>query len=88
METDPHQRVGCGYAGITEILCHERQCCYDDSIPDVTHCFQTAACAIDPPLRVECGYAGITPDECHEIGCCFDANDATRWCYQKASKSM
>ena len=84
---DAAYRRECGYEGIDIATCHARGCCYDGSVPDTFHCFQTPACAIDAVLRVECGYGGITMDECLELGCCYEANDnAPRDCYQKASK--
>ena len=86
---DPSQRVECGYPDISEELCLERKCCYDSSVSDTLHCFQTQACAVDPVLRVECGHGTITIDECLERGCCWeDHPDAPRHCYQKASKNL
>ncbi|XP_041437441.1 integumentary mucin A.1-like [Xenopus laevis] len=40
---DPSIRIECGDPGITDKDCRGSNCCYDESIPDVTWCFQKAA---------------------------------------------
>uniref|UniRef100_A0A8C4VFS7 P-type domain-containing protein n=1 Tax=Gopherus evgoodei TaxID=1825980 RepID=A0A8C4VFS7_9SAUR len=39
-DVQPKARENCGYAGITEIECSARQCCFNSDAPDSPWCFK------------------------------------------------
>ena len=90
----PSTRKDCGYPGIPQSLCHERNCCWNDTIRDVPWCFfgkgmtmptqePEPNCDVGhPSKRVDCGYPGIPDDVCRERGCCWDKSIANvPWCF-------
>jgi len=83
----PSMRQNCGFKGIHQEECHERNCCFDDSVPDVPWCFfgkaTTPDCDVGPrSMRRDCGFMGIQQDECHERNCCWDDSvPGVPWCF-------
>nr|XP_047131895.1 integumentary mucin C.1-like [Hydra vulgaris] len=79
--------MDCGYNGITESECLERNCCFDSSEPNVNWCFYPSELAISctkviSSERMDCGYNGITESECLERNCCFDSSEPNvNWCF-------
>ena len=94
---DPSYRMDCGYPGIHPDVCHQRNCCWDTSIPDVPWCYfrrgvttrepQLLNCDdVDPSERVDCGYPGIHPHVCRQRDCCWDSSiPNVPWCFRGVS---
>ena len=94
---DPKHRVDCGFGGITEYMCRQKGCCWDDTVVGVPWCFRrphtttprittqkpVPNCAVGPPSkRVNCGFDGIKPDVCSQRGCCWDKSVRdVPWCF-------
>ena len=82
-------RKDCGYSGITQYECEQKNCCYKESSKNgVPWCFQgiddvptyytlksSLSCALDRNLRQECGYKGIQKAECESRDCCYRIDD-------------
>ena len=82
-------RKECGYGGITQSQCEQKNCCWkESSINKVPWCFQgiddvptyytiysSKSCALDRNLRTECGYKGIEKAECESRDCCYRIDD-------------
>ncbi|KAF9581414.1 hypothetical protein BGW38_001583 [Lunasporangiospora selenospora] len=70
-------REDCGYVGINEQTCRQRQCCWEPSMAPIPWCFQKKdqeyQCASDMASRRDCGFMGITSDQCNQRNCCWDA---------------
>ena len=79
----------CGFYGITQEQCEERDCCYGqpsidgkpwcfkgiDDIPTYYTLSSKKSCGIDRESRKECGYLGIKKDECESRDCCYKIDD-------------
>jgi len=98
---DPKTRVNCGPAGVDEVACLEKGCCYDASVDGVPWCFhpgQTIAserpsapnCDVgEPGDRENCGPPTVDESACREKGCCWDSSvEGVPWCFHGASETM
>ena len=82
-------RKDCGYGGITQKQCEQKNCCWHESsrqgtpwyfygIDDVPTYYTlktSKSCALDRNLRKECGYKGIQKAECESRDCCYKIDD-------------
>nr|XP_056714216.1 trefoil factor 3-like [Euleptes europaea] len=81
-------RENCGYPGIGEIECSQKNCCFDSNVMGVPWCFKpdfadaSEQCAVQVSAREDCGYPGISTEECSNRGCCFDSSiPNVIWCF-------
>ena len=82
-------RKDCGWSGITQEQCEERNCCFGqpyrdglpwcfmgiDDVPTYYTLGSGLSCSIDRENRRECGYKGIGKQECEERDCCYKIDD-------------
>ncbi|KAF9916752.1 hypothetical protein FBU30_001172 [Linnemannia zychae] len=70
------ERQECGYVGITQGQCLQRECCFDGSALSGPQCFEQKTllriCPTDRNIRTDCGFNGISKDECSKRKCCWD----------------
>ncbi|XP_068825539.1 trefoil factor 2 [Capricornis sumatraensis] len=85
---NPHNRVNCGFPGISGDDCFSRGCCFDSSVVGVPWCFnplpkqESEECVMEVSARKDCGYPGISPEECESRKCCFsDTIPQVPWCF-------
>ncbi|KAF9157282.1 hypothetical protein DFQ26_008903 [Actinomortierella ambigua] len=82
-------RQDCGYLGVTQDECAQRQCCWSPA-EGVPWCFHKKdveyVCPADIVSRRDCGYLGIGQKECNDRNCCWDSkpnNLNGPWCFYK-----
>ncbi|XP_005907622.1 trefoil factor 2 [Bos indicus] len=85
---NPHNRVNCGFPGISSDDCFSRGCCFDSSVARVPWCFnplpkqESEECVMEVSARKDCGYPGISPEECESRKCCFSNTiPKVPWCF-------
>ncbi|GJJ75499.1 hypothetical protein EMPS_07857 [Entomortierella parvispora] len=70
-------RHECGYLGINQELCLQRQCCWSPALAPVPWCFEKKneeyACKAEVVTRRDCGWTGISAKECYDRNCCWDS---------------
>ncbi|KAL1771165.1 trefoil factor 1 [Sigmodon hispidus] len=50
----PRERRNCGFPGVTAEQCHERRCCFDNTIRGIPWCFYPLP--IENPQEEECPF--------------------------------
>lgn len=95
--SNPTQRIDGGFKGINQTHCEALHNCFDDTIPDVDHCFlskrrtHSRYCNYEKPeKRVNGGWPKITKEQCEELDNCFDDTiPDVVWCFkQNRGRSM
>jgi len=93
-------RTDCGFSGIDEAGCVNRNCCWKPSnVQGAPWCFYSGDGAPSPPptdqcdvseyQRQDCGYFGIDQNGCEGSGCCWRESNSggVPWCYYGASRA-
>ncbi|ELT97267.1 hypothetical protein CAPTEDRAFT_113920, partial [Capitella teleta] len=87
-QIEPASRYDCGFSGIMESECQERECCFNSTTsppcfyPEPGSCLPP--CDVAEDQRLDCGSPDTGEEECLEKGCCYSIpshNHYAPWCF-------